>query len=435
MGDLRVGSFQAGLTRAEPGELLEELSEPGSEQAQQVAEAVQQVRPDVLLLSGIDVDEGLQVAAALKTNYLSIGSAHTAGIDYPHVYVAPVNAGVDTGADLDDDGMSGGPGDSFGYGEFPGQAGMMILSRVPLETDQARTFQDFKWQDMPGSALPTEQFTELEASVLRLSSTSHWDVPVSVGGRTVHLLASAPADPQTAPAGAERNHDEVRFWADYIAGAGYPVDDDGRAGGLEASSDFVVLGSLGADPATDTGADPAAIGHLTDLSHVQDTHPTSSGALLSQTPEDTAVVQDAQGEPTTARVDYVLPSSTLTASNSGVFCPAAGALRCHRPPSGLGGHHPGPLSGLAAVRSRRALAPQQPLQVGAAEDSVRVHPVPHPQGVGEPRVTLRQLGRPECVHLPPVRPPAELAEQPFHRLEVRLMLVGEELMHREVHAR
>lgn len=323
-GDLRVGSFQAGLTRAEPGELLEELTEPGSEQAQQVAEAVQQVRPDVLLLSGIDVDEGLQVAAALRTNYLTQGTRHTAGIDYPHVYVAPVNAGVDTGADLDDDGMIGGPGDSFGYGEFPGQAGMMILSRVPLETDQARTFQDFKWQDMPGSALPTEQFTELEASVLRLSSTSHWDVPVSVGGRTVHLLASAPADPQTAPAGAERNHDEVRFWADYIAGAGYPVDDDGHAGGLEASSDFVVLGSLGADPATDTGADPATMGHLTDLPHVQDTHPTSSGALLSQTPEDTAVVQDAQGEPTTARLDYVLPSSTLTASNSGVFWPAAG---------------------------------------------------------------------------------------------------------------
>lgn len=320
--DLRVGSFQTGLTRSTPGALLEELSTSGSAQAQQVAETVQQVRPDVLLLSGIDVDEGAEVAQALRDNYLSVGTELTPGIDYPYAYVAPVNTGVDTGADLDDDGLIGGPGDAYGYGDFPGQAGMMLFSRHPLQSDQARTFQDFKWKDMPGAALPEEQFTELETSVLRLSTASHWDVPVEVDGHTIHLLASAPADPSTAPAGPARNHDEVRFWADYISGAPYPVDDDGDTGGLTAGSDFVVLGSLGADPQSAVGAAPGTIDHLLDLPEVQDTEPTSRGTLLAQTRQDTAVVRNPEGERVTARVDYVLPSTTLTAAGSGVFWPA-----------------------------------------------------------------------------------------------------------------
>lgn len=340
--DLRVGAFQTGLSRSAPGELLDELSEPGSSQGRQIAETVQRVRPDVLLLSGIDVDEDLQVAAALRTNYLAVGSDQTTGIDYPYAYAAPVNSGVDTGADLDDDGMIGGPGDAFGYGEFPGQGGMMILSRVPLQDDQARTFQNFTWQDMPGSRLPDQDFSELEASVLRLSSASHWDIPVLVGGSTVHLLASAPADPRTAPGGADRHQDEVRFWADYITGADYPVDDDGTSGGLAPGSDFVVLGSLGTDPRAAGGEGTGAISGLLDLPQVQDTRPTSRGALLARDRQHTAVVPGEGGERTTARADYVLPSASLATTGSGVFWPAAG-----QPGSSLVGQDPH-ASGLTA---------------------------------------------------------------------------------------
>lgn len=323
--DLRVATYQTGLTRSAPGELLTELSTSRSAQARQVAETVQQVRPDVLLLSGIDVDEGREVTEVLRADYLSIGSENVSGIDYPYAYVAPVNTGVDTGADLDDDGMIGGPGDAYGYGDFPGQAGMMLLSRHPLQSDQARTFQDFKWKDMPESGLPSEEFSDLESSVLRLSSASHWDVPLEVDGRTIHLLASAPADPHTAPAGPQRNYDEVRFWADYINGAPYPVDDEGETGGLATGSDFVVLGSLGADPDSSAAAAPGTIDRLLDLPQVQDTEPTSRGTLLARTRQDTAVVRNDDGEKVTARVDYVLPSSTLTAAGSGVFWPAVSA--------------------------------------------------------------------------------------------------------------
>ena len=71
---------------------------------------------------------------------------------------------------------------------------------------------------------------------MRLSSKSHWDVPVTVGAHTVHVLASHPTPPTfdgPEDRNGRRNHDEIRFWADYISSlrSGYIVDDAGRRGG------------------------------------------------------------------------------------------------------------------------------------------------------------------------------------------------------------
>ena len=90
--------------------------------------------------------------------------------------------------------------------------------------------------------------------MFRLSSKSHWDVPVEVGGRTVHVLASHPTPPTFDGAedrNGRRNHDEIRFWADYVrpgAGSGYIYDDAGGTGGLKPGSSFVILGDQNADP-------------------------------------------------------------------------------------------------------------------------------------------------------------------------------------------
>ena len=64
--------------------------------------------------------------------------------------------------------------------------------------------------------LPEEE----ELEVVRLSSKSHWDVPVKVGGHTVHVLASHPTPPTfdgEEDRNGRRNHDEIRFWADYVS--------------------------------------------------------------------------------------------------------------------------------------------------------------------------------------------------------------------------
>lgn len=79
---------------------------------------------------------------------------------------------------------------------------MVLLSKYPFDTENIRTFQHFLWKDMPDAYLPLDPatgdnyYTDDELNVLRLSSKSHWDVPVKVGEKEViHVLASHPTPP------------------------------------------------------------------------------------------------------------------------------------------------------------------------------------------------------------------------------------------------
>jgi Endonuclease/Exonuclease/phosphatase family len=339
-GDLRVATFSAGLSRSAPGELAEDLSAPGDTQGMQVAETVQRAAPDVVLLTDFDVDGGEDAAQSFRTNYLAIGTGGQKGIDYPYLYVADVNNGLDTGADLDNDGVIGGAGDAYGPGKFPGQQGMVLYSRHPLDTGGIRTFQELQWDAMPQNAIPEDTFTDLERSVLRLSSSSHWDIPVQVDGETVHILAAQPSRSGDGIAGAERHHDEMRFWADYIQGdAGYAQDDQGRTGGLPEGEQFVLAGDFGPLTGTDLygaeNAHPSGIARLLAAKAVRDPQPTSSGAqLLASNETDlkstaTEVVGRDHGEFELARSDYVLPSSTLSSTAAGVFWPLPGQVGAH----------------------------------------------------------------------------------------------------------
>ncbi|MGO1885939.1 MAG: endonuclease/exonuclease/phosphatase family protein [Citricoccus sp.] len=333
-GDLRVATFSAGLSRSAPGGLAEDLSEPGDEQGLQVAETVQRTAPDVVLLTDMDVDGGEEVAQSFRTNYLAVGTGGQRGIDYPYMYVSEVNNGVDTGADLDNDGVIGGPGDAFGPGDFAGQNGMVLYSRYPLDTDGIRTFRELPWTAMPGHAIPEGAYSELELSVLRLSSSSHWDIPVKVDGETVHILAAQPSRAEDGPTGAERHHDEMRFWADYLAaGTGqdeYIVDDEGEPGGLATDERFVLAGDFG--PLTGTaleGTDhPSAVAGMLESELIQDPEPVSTGAenLDGDQPDATEVLGREGGEWALSRSDFLLPSSSLTATAAGVFWPLPGQL-------------------------------------------------------------------------------------------------------------
>lgn len=333
-GGLRVATFSAGLSRSAPNELAEDLSEPGDAQGRQVAETVQRAAPDVVLLTDMDVDGGEDVAQSFRTNYLAVGTGGQRGIDYPYMYVSEVNNGVDTGADLDDDGIVGGPGDAFGPGSFAGQHGMVLYSKHPLETDGIRTFTEFPWATMPDNAIPEGVYSELERSVLRLSSTSHWDIPVRVDGQTVHILAAQPGRESDGPAGSERRHDEMRFWADYLAtGTGrdeYIVDDEGQTGGLSTDAPFVLAGDFG--PLTGTALEdtdhPSAVAELLATEVIQDPEPLSQGAehLQEGASAATEVVSRESGDWTLARSDYLLPSAQITAVAAGVFWPVPGQL-------------------------------------------------------------------------------------------------------------
>src|SRR5690606_38706816 len=101
-------------------------------------------------------------------------------------YLAPVNTGVPSGLDLDNNGEAGGEGrargnDAWGYGLHPGQYGMLVLSKHPIDAAQVSTFQLLRWSALPDAARPIDPGTgkpwyrdEIWAQ-LRLSSKSHWD--------------------------------------------------------------------------------------------------------------------------------------------------------------------------------------------------------------------------------------------------------------------
>jgi len=350
--ELRVATYNLSLNRNTEGQLETDLSTGTNAQAKTVAEVIQRANPDIVLLNEFDFVEGGVAANLFRENYLEVSQGGADPVEYPYAFVAPSNTGIPSGFDLNNNGVVGAPGtqaggdDSFGFGFFPGQFGMAVLSKYPIDTDAVRTFQHFLWKDMPGALLPDDPNTAApadwyspeELGVFRLSSKSHWDIPVEVGGNTVHVLASHPTPPTfdgVEDRNGLRNHDEIRFWADYVTPgttSRYIYDDEGGTGGLKPGESFVILGDQNADP-LDGDSVAAAIDQLLDHPRITDPMPTSAGAAEAAVLQgganlahegdpalDTADFSDIPA-PGNLRADYVLPSRDLRVLDSAVFWP------------------------------------------------------------------------------------------------------------------
>lgn len=342
---VRFATFNASLNRNSAGQLVTDLSTPNNLQAKTVAEIIQRTRPDVLLINEFDFVKNGVAAQLFQESYLSVSQNGADPIDYDYVFVAPSNTGVPSGLDLDNNGSIGGPNDAFGFGFFPGQFGMAVYSRYPIDYDEIRTFQFFLWKDMPGALLPDDSNTPApgdwyspeELDVFRLSSKSHWDISINIDGEDIHFLVSHPTPPVfdgLEDRNGTRNHDEIRFWADYIRRhrSRYIYDDSGEYGGLEPGARFVIAGDQNADP-LDGDSIPGAIQQLLDHPRVNTRGtPISEGgpeqaALqgganlthLSNPALDTADFTDTA--PGNLRADYVLPSKHLRIVDAAVFWP------------------------------------------------------------------------------------------------------------------
>jgi len=347
---LRVATFNASLNRAAEGELIADLSTPTDAQAGAVAEVIQRTRPDVLLVNEFDFDERRTAARLFQDNYLSIGRNGAKPIAYRYRYSAPSNTGIPSGFDLNNNGTIGGGDDAFGFGAFPGQFGMQVYSRYPIAERFVRTFQHFRWADMPGARLPDDPataapadfYSPAELAVLRLSSKSHWDIPLIVGGEVVHFLVSHPTPPVfdgPEDRNGLRNADEIRFWADYVRPGrrgDYIYDDAGRRGGLERGARFVIAGDQNSDP-LDGDSVPGAAQQLLEHPRVDAAFaPRSAGAVEASALQGGAnlthrgdpafdTADFADGAPGNLRVDYVLPSRRgLKARDGFVFWPPSG---------------------------------------------------------------------------------------------------------------
>lgn len=335
------------------GDDLEDGYQP---RLQQAARVIQEIRPDVILINEIaydmpgapgyvDVEGAGRNAARFAERYLAVSQG--AGLEPVryHAFMAPTNTGVPSGHDFDNNGYAvadfpppppgrsdGAPApqtaagrlygnDSYGFGTYPGQYGMALLVRDGLEVlrDSVRTFRELPWSTMPGALRPVDPATEepwysdAEWADFRLSSKSHWDVPVRLpNGAVIHFLASHPTPPAfdgPEQRNVRRNHDEIRFWADYLNEAEYIVSDSGRVGGLRPGASFIILGDLNADPDEGlTHNDPVGTFLLG--------HPRVEGAFVPTADAATLAAYPSLEADDTAlwgkRVDYVLPSSDLT---------------------------------------------------------------------------------------------------------------------------
>lgn len=340
---LRIATFNASLNRNAAGQLERDLATGQDPRAVAIATVIRRVRPDVLLVNEFDYDARGRSVALFHDLYLAADrpDIDAAPLQFRDHYNAPVNTGVPTGLDLDRDGRNDGPGDAQGFGAFPGQYGMVIYSQLRIDRRRARSFQQLRWADMPAAALPPDWYNPEALAMLRLSSKSHWDLPLRIGrGRALHLLASHPTPPAfdgTEDRNGRRNHDEIRLWADYLtpARSDWIVDDAGRRGGLAPSASFVIAGDLNADP-QDGGSHAQAVRQLLDHPRVSDVAaPRSEGAAAAalaqgganeshrgDPAQDTADFGDRPPSPGNLRADYVLPSRDLVVCGSGVHWPA-----------------------------------------------------------------------------------------------------------------
>ena len=350
---VRFATFNASLNRGSAGALAAELFVPGSAQPDTIAEIIQRVRPDVLLINEFDFDAGGVAAFLFQDNFLSMPHGDADPIVYPYHYVAPSNTGIFSGFDLDNSGAAGDfvPNDSFGFGFFPGQFGMVVYSMFPIDFDAVRTFQLFLWKDMPDALIPDDWYSPEELEVFRLSSKSHWDIPIVFPGddepKTVHFLVSHPTPPVfdgPEDRNGTRNADEIRFWADYIipSRSSYIYDDDEETGGLPPGALFVIAGDQNSDP-FDGDSIPGSAQQLLDHPLVNTkVTPGSDGAVeqsilqgnantihFSDPAFDTADFFDGfppapfGGAPGNLRADYVLPRKSLKIVDAAVFWPTS----------------------------------------------------------------------------------------------------------------
>ncbi|OYR42737.1 endonuclease [Halorubrum sp. Ib24] len=327
-----------------------QVQEKGDEHAAAAARVIQEIDPDVLVVNELannvqeaTVDDSVPTdqtnVEAFVDNYLSEPQRkNLEGIKYEYTLQPESNTGLlsEDDYDFNKDGVAGErPDDAFGFGVYPGQYAFGIASRYPFDEDAIRSFQELLWADMPDNLIPLADddgvdtpegniyLTEAELGAFRLSSKTHIDVPFDVDGDTVHGLFSHPTP--TGFDGANNfngrwNHDENRFWADYVSGADYIYDDSGTEGGLSDDASYVLLGDMNAGPG-DEPLDPATKYFIENDDFDSRSLPTSPGGAQKGDPDATADF----GEFGIAHVDWVLPSPDLSLRSSSVVWPSANA--------------------------------------------------------------------------------------------------------------
>ena len=339
---IRIATFNVSMGLPAAGALAAGMHQQTHPQLQKMAEILQRVRPDVILLNEFDFDPTVDAATLLNRNYLARSQNGQAPIEFAYHFRGPVNTGVDSGLDLNGNGKRAEAEDAWGYGEFPGQYGMLVLSRFPIDAENSRSWQTTLWSQLPAAKRPTNPdgsayHPEAVWQQLRLSSKSHWDLALDVGGEPLHLLSFHPTPPVfDGPENRNglRNFDEIRFWTQYLASgdAGFLEDDQGRSDGLASDAHFVIAGDYNADP-LDGDTVPGSANELLEHPRIDASCAARSEGGLEAAEAQGGLNREHRGDPAfdtsdfndehtgNLRLDYVLPSRGLDIAGCGIFWP------------------------------------------------------------------------------------------------------------------
>ena len=190
-GLIRIATFNCSLNRASAGELRRDLATPDNAQARAVAEIIQRVRPDILLLQEFDYDAGGESLRAFQANYLARSQNGAA----PHrVRATPSSPSptpaVPSGFDLDNDGRVQRRRRRAGLRRVSGAVrhGAAVALSDRCANARARSANSCgatcRARCCPTIRHPAcDWYSPEELAVLPLSSKSHWDVPVRIGRR------------------------------------------------------------------------------------------------------------------------------------------------------------------------------------------------------------------------------------------------------------
>ena len=261
--DVRFATFNASLNRSFAGQLIADLSTPTNAQARNAAETIQRVRPDVFLINEFDFDAAGNGAAPVP-GQLPLDRAERRHADPLRL---PLHRRVEHRDPVrlrpEQQRRHRRPRRRFGFGFFRASSGWPSTRRTRSTRPGSEPSRHFLWKDMPGARLPDDPattapadwYSPAELDVFRLSSKSHWDLPIVIGSKVVHFLASHPTPPVfdgPEDRNGTRNFDEIRFWADYITRrerAATSTTTAASTGGLKPGSLFVIAGDQNSRPA------------------------------------------------------------------------------------------------------------------------------------------------------------------------------------------
>ncbi|MEM6310695.1 MAG: endonuclease/exonuclease/phosphatase family protein [Pseudomonadota bacterium] len=281
--------------------MLRDIARGEDPQVGAVIEVIHAVAPDILVIGGFDWDFENRAVAAFQKELATAGHA------MPYAYAPQPNRGLPTGLDLDQDGRLNEPEDRQGFARFTGADGLALLSRFPVQTEDAIDLTPLLWSDLPGALLPYPNQPEGLGAAMRLSTTGHWVVPVQVPDQPIVWIGSFHATPPVFDGpedrNGRRNHDEVAIWSQLL---GDLLD-------TKIPSGFLLAANSNLDPNAGDGRRRAMANLLADPRLIDPLQSSSYGLVT---------VDWQRDDLDPMRISYVLPDTSFKVLDAGVFWPA-----------------------------------------------------------------------------------------------------------------